>query len=385
MGADINLSMMVWIHGQSNPISGTRTSNTQLDIRNYRRESLEPLGGMTDELQHYSAATNRLTSDRCHQMKYAVVIITPSGYIHSQCFLEVAETIHYGLRSLGYDSILTTKTFIPGRRHIVLGSNLLPSLKLEIPPDSILYNLEQVKNNELWLNSDLISIFKMHSLWDYSADNALELKKFGVNVESLMPISYCAQLTRIKKSNTQDIDVLFVGSINQRRKEILSQMKKLGLNVVSLFGSYGSERDAYIGRSKILLNMHFYEAKILEVVRISYYLANQIPVLSEFSANAEDDKQWGHGLVFAEYQDLPRRAYELCTDDDLRAQIAIKGFNLIKERDIEPFLEKALQVNIAQKSNYNSEPGAKMRRNELCYCGSGKRYKHCHGSLGLMI
>ena len=46
---------------------------------------------MTDELQHYSAATNRLTSDRCHQMKYAVVIITPSGYIHSQCFLEVAE------------------------------------------------------------------------------------------------------------------------------------------------------------------------------------------------------------------------------------------------------------------------------------------------------
>ena len=23
----------------------------------------------------------------------------------------------------------------------------------------------------------------------------------------------------------------------------------------------------------------------------------------------------------------------------------------------------------------------KMKRNEPCYCGSGKKYKHCHGSL----
>ena len=25
--------------------------------------------------------------------------------------------------------------------------------------------------------------------------------------------------------------------------------------------------------------------------------------------------------------------------------------------------------------------GKKMRRNEPCYCGSGKKYKHCCGSL----
>jgi len=26
-------------------------------------------------------------------------------------------------------------------------------------------------------------------------------------------------------------------------------------------------------------------------------------------------------------------------------------------------------------------PKKKMKRNEPCYCGSGKKYKHCHGSL----
>ena len=25
--------------------------------------------------------------------------------------------------------------------------------------------------------------------------------------------------------------------------------------------------------------------------------------------------------------------------------------------------------------------GKKMRRNEPCYCGSGKKFKHCHGAL----
>ena len=33
-----------------------------------------------------------------------------------------------------------------------------------------------------------------------------------------------------------------------------------------------------------------------------------------------------------------------------------------------------------RSSAHSSHP--KPRRNELCYCGSGRRYKHCHGKLG---
>jgi uncharacterized protein YchJ len=36
------------------------------------------------------------------------------------------------------------------------------------------------------------------------------------------------------------------------------------------------------------------------------------------------------------------------------------------------FVEKKSNPKIARK---------KMRRNEPCYCGSGKKYKHCCGSL----
>ncbi|MEH2264284.1 hypothetical protein [Nostoc sp.] len=39
-------------------------------------------------------------------MKFAVSIIKPSDYPHSAAFQEVAESIHYGLTELDYDSIL---------------------------------------------------------------------------------------------------------------------------------------------------------------------------------------------------------------------------------------------------------------------------------------
>ena len=36
---------------------------------------------------------------------------------------------------------------------------------------------------------------------------------------------------------------------------------------------------------------------------------------------------------------------------------------------------------IEDKKINNKFSGKKMRRNEPCYCGSGKKYKHCCGSL----
>ena len=38
---------------------------------------------------------------------------------------EIAESIHHGLVSLGYDSIITTHVNNPGRRQILLGAHLL--------------------------------------------------------------------------------------------------------------------------------------------------------------------------------------------------------------------------------------------------------------------
>ena len=40
--------------------------------------------------------------------------------------------------------------------------------------------------------------------------------------------------------------------------------------------------------------------------------------------------------------------------------------------------ENEKKQNDISKQNSNNK---KMRRNEPCFCGSGKKFKHCHGAL----
>ena len=43
--------------------------------------------------------------------------------------------------------------------------------------------------------------------------------------------------------------------------------------------------------------------------------------------------------------------------------------------------QKNEEMNDNKNKNKIKIPGKKMRRNEPCYCGSGKKFKHCCGAL----
>ncbi|MFQ5471158.1 MAG: hypothetical protein ACE5EH_12820 [Gammaproteobacteria bacterium] len=275
-------------------------------------------------------------------MKFAVTIVSPPGYIHSQAFKEVAETIHYGLLALGYDSVLTTEGMLEGRKHIVLGSNLLPQYPLPLSHDATLYNLEQVYVNSPWFSLELVDIFRRYVLWDYSKQNAAKLEAMGVNVSNVVPIGYRKELTRIRFEPERDIDVLFFGSMNARRKEIITRMNAAGLRVAAGFGIYGKKRDSLIGRSKLLLNVHFYDAKVLEMVRISYLLSNHCAILSEHSSDPDEDRKLADGIAFADYQHLVQRACELIDNPEEREHLASRGFEIISAHPEEDYLRAAL-------------------------------------------
>jgi hypothetical protein len=275
-------------------------------------------------------------------MKFAVTLISPAGYLHSAALAEVAETIHHGLRSLGHDSVLTADASIPGRQHIVLGSNLLPRYPQPLADDAILYNLEQVELGSNWFRPKLIELFRSHLLWDYSAQNATALGTLGIRVARVLPIGYVGELTRITLVPEPDIDVLFFGSINPRRQEIIDRMRAAGLRVHAAFGVYGDARDALIARASLVLNLHYYEAKVLEMVRISYLLANRCAVLSERSANPTEDDALAEGVAFAEYDLLAQRARELVDAPDKLKHLANRGFEIMSARPMTEYLRAAL-------------------------------------------
>jgi hypothetical protein len=273
--------------------------------------------------------------------QFAVRIATQPGFLHSEAFREVAESVHHGLRALGHDSVLSNATDLPGRRHIVFGSNLISAKERHLPPGSILYNLEQIYDDSPWLTKDLLALFRRHTVWDYSLANIQELARHGIAARHV-PIGYVPELTRIPPAPWQDIDVLFVGSIVERRLAVLQALHERGANVIPAFGVYGAERDELIARAKIVLNVHMYEAKVFEVVRVSYLLANRRFVVSERGLDLAGERPFEEGIAFVEYHELVNTCLRYLADERAREQTARRGFELFTERRVPDLLRAVL-------------------------------------------
>jgi hypothetical protein len=276
-------------------------------------------------------------------MKFAVSIIRPPAYQHSEAFREIGETIHYALLAMGYDSILTYQTDIPDRHHIILGYNLLPFYQTKLATNSIIYNLEQIYPNSPWLNPALIDILRQYPVWDYSQSNIEQLAHLGITSVKYVPIGYVPQLNRIGQIN-EDLDVLFYGSLNERRLHIIQSLKARGVRAEAVFGVYGKERDRLIARSKIVINIHFYEAKVFEVVRVSYLLANQRFVVSEPGCNPVEEAPFSEGVVFAEYDDLVKTCLDFLSRSEDRRRIAEAGFKLMSQRSETDYLKTVIEA-----------------------------------------
>lgn len=279
------------------------------------------------------------------QQRFAVCVLQPEGYAHSQAFNEIAETVHFGLQSIGFDSILTDKPDTPGRRAIILGCNLITPYSIGLPADSILYNLEQVDLESPWFDLDVLRLFRQHDVWDYSRANIEQLSRLGIAAKHV-PVGFVPQLQRVPLNGEKekDIDVLFVGSVNMRRLVIINALKRRGVRVVCLCGVYGKTRDTYYSRSKIVLNVHFYEARVLELVRISFLLANSRFVVSEPGIDEAENGMFSDGLAFARYDRIVDTCIHFLARHDERRRIAERGHAVISGCPESDYLTTALQA-----------------------------------------
>ncbi|MBF0627362.1 MAG: hypothetical protein HQL91_03985 [Magnetococcales bacterium] len=273
---------------------------------------------------------------------FQVVIISPEGYAHAEALREVAETVHFGLLHLGYPSRIVLNHFDPTARNILIGGNLLPREWINrVPADTILYNLEQWDSS--WINGVLPELMSRCEVWDYDARNLEQLQQARIIKKSRhVPIGYVPELTRIPK-HPETIDILFYGSINPRRQQILLQLAQRGLVVKTLFGTYGQERDEVIARAKIIINIHFYDAKIFEIARISYLLSNRKAVVTEKAEQTQIDADLHAGLIAVPYDQLVEACVELLQDNTRREALAQEGFRLFSQRLETDILRCALQ------------------------------------------
>jgi len=239
-------------------------------------------------------------------MKFTIV--TQPTSVHTHCFDELAVSLTWALTQLGHDAFRDT-TVRPGTRAIVLGARA--DDPQSPPPDAILYNGEQVNKDGMW--PSLVELYSKHTVWDYSAANAQRYAECGLKMPQVVRPGYCPVLSGRIPKVPRHYDVVFFGSINDRRRKILDALKINGLSVLEVpFGVYGKKRDEMIASAALCINIHYYESSIFEAVRCSYLAQNGIHVLSERSVG-DEGTEWG--MPGVAYEDLVQTAHNYLMAD----------------------------------------------------------------------
>jgi SAM-dependent methyltransferase len=275
---------------------------------------------------------------------FNIVTVAPANYAHSGTWDEISETLCCGLRDLGYPVSSVRNDINTHAKNIFLGGNLItPDEVRLLPEDSIIYNFEQLSAESPWLNSAYKDLLTNFEVWDYSEKNIAFLKTLNPKfVPKHIPLGYAESLERIQKRNFEDIDVLFYGSINERRQRILDGLEAEGLHIKTLFGCYGAERDEFISRSKVILNVHFYDTKIFEIVRLFYVLANKKAVVSELCPDTELPEHLENAVCFADYESLVQRCKEVVSNTELRSRLEASGYMAIRSQTQREILKQSL-------------------------------------------
>lgn len=201
--------------------------------------------------------------------------------------LFLARSLHKNLEVHGVKS----KIFSNNRMKIFSNNICIvicPQEFKHLPPKNLLisYQLEQYVSN--WFDKSYLSILKeSRAVWDYSLKNIEYLLENGIEEKNIsyVPVSVDIKYAELSNTLERDIDILFYGDIrSDRRKSILQSIsEKYNIKIVS--DLYGSDLVRILLRTKLVLNIHFYENALLETTRICEALSHGCDVLSEISSD----------------------------------------------------------------------------------------------------
>ena len=281
-----------------------------------------------------------------HADRFVLVLLPPKQRQHMNVFVEIANVVAEGLQTLGYSTATLEREFIEGERHIVFAPHLLQADHVDrVPPATILYNFESLDPPREISTTFLREFVPRFEVWDYSAGNLTALKAHAkARPVRHVPFGYTRGLTRIAPAAEQDIDVFFSGAISERRARVLNALKGRGLNVATVSDVYGEERDRLIGRSKVVLNIHFHEdARSFESPRVVDLLANSKAVVTELKPDVHMDADLKALVDAAPHDQLADACEALVRDAPRRRALERAAFEGIRQRDESRILAEALK------------------------------------------
>jgi len=275
---------------------------------------------------------------------FNVLIVRPPDASFYHAYTGMGRILAAALKRLGCPTRMVENELVADATNIVVGAHCLePDVADDLPPNTIIYNSERVFAESTYLPA-LKAFVARFETWDYSEGNARAWARMGISerVRWLRP-GYVPECTTIDPATQTDIDALFYGHVNRRRREILDEIARHGVRAYVLMNTYGAARDRYIARAKLVLNIHDASEAVFEVARAVQVLANHRLLVTEPEGD-DSVADLREGFATGEAHQLGPLCRALLDDDARRIALAERGFELFSRRDFAATVREALAL-----------------------------------------
>jgi hypothetical protein len=256
--------------------------------------------------------------------------------------------------TLGIDiSCIYNLCDISGDKETIVILNMY-DLTLYEEKENVLYTIERTNarfviiNTEHWKNWGVYDLLKkiqdegyQCTIFEYNVINYNNIISEFPHVNMLfLPLVYndhlenyyTSNITQKISWNNKDIDVLFYGGINERRKTILDSLKnKYNVHIISSHhGATNSDLCKYIERSKIVINVLYYDYNVIfDYYRNTLLLSNGVLLVSEMPLTMDTKlepwiKDIETNMQFVKYNELKERVEKLLSSNKDEIQELIK-------------------------------------------------------------
>jgi hypothetical protein len=120
-------------------------------------------------------------------------------------------------------------------------------------------------------------------------------------------------------------DISFFGTLNDRRVDLINRIGNVEINQ----NITGFERDLFINQSKINLNIHYSESKLLQTLRILYCACSKGCIISEDFIGDEDLRD---RMINIDKDNLPDMVVYLLNSESVRNEVTEDVYNYFKNK-----------------------------------------------------
>ena len=256
---------------------------------------------------HPASTSGRLTVNVIEINPHA-----PRPYV----FTETALCLQESLQNAGFISNLHVNQAEPQSLSIVLGAvpPLHGPLEQLDPRKTILFNLEQLASDSALAGSDYRRWLRKWMVVDYHSANVDHLKRENGPQQEVLELPLVpgkAVRFRPELPDDKTVDVLFFGTLTQRRAQIVERLEQAGLTIETVAGSYANELTPAIRRARMVLHVHFYGTGLFPVARFLQPVASGVPIVCETSVASRLGDWRESGIVFSDYDDLVNACTQL--------------------------------------------------------------------------